>query len=602
MVRLIDLMNRDFDLRNSKFQETGSLTDLTGKQIRDYHVESFQKYQLPIAAWSPEIPLKLSNYSEIEWQRMLSDPGSVASYLDKGMIFTQIAGVLGSANLIPYVQDEATAASLAGAAADAAFWLNHMLESGAWRGATPDIDPFVKETADGLIIGGSSAQDQISGGSRDDLLFGYGGDDTLSGRDGKDALYGGAGSDILTGGRGSDVLHGGSGPIGTWGGDGFDTANYALDDAMVGILLDFGVGDQTFRQNGGVQVDNDGSGGTDKLYSIEKLIGSNHDDVFVFATPSASLGLSRIAVIDGGQNDSGVGYGGDILDFSHTTQGFTIESGHITRIDGQTVDIGISGFEKLVGTAAADNLLVQNGFAQVDGAGGNDEIDVATNAPLILAGGDGADTVRAGPGNDLILGGPGNDTLFGSGGRDLMTGNSGVDTLSGGDGNDVFVVAPGQRVTILDPDVGDQLLFGVGGDVAARYHLADVQTLLTSSAFHLAGGMVDWSGNGSFDSERMDNQAMRYSILGPENDLHARLARSGDTLTVDFWTGTNQSTSAHVTLLNYAAGDLGLSLRNPPPPVLDADPFASFASAWNQMVNDLMPTYAATAISDHWVM
>jgi Ca2+-binding RTX toxin-like protein len=292
----VNLMNKDFDLREAKFASTGSFTNLTGQQIRDYHVVAFNAVGLPAEAWTPEIPFKLSGYSEATWQSFLAEPGSLASYLSKGAIFTQIAGALGGADLVPHIQDEALASDLVGAARDAAFWVNHMFTSGAWRGATPTIDPFIKESADGLVIGGGSGVDQLNGGSRNDLLFGYAGDDILKGGGGKDALYGGAERDTLAGGAGDDILHGGSGPIGTWDADGTDTANYALDEAANGIRLDFSSGDQTFKQAGGIQVDNDGSGGTDRLYSIERLIGSNHDDTFIFTSPSTSPGLRRLIV------------------------------------------------------------------------------------------------------------------------------------------------------------------------------------------------------------------------------------------------------------------------------------------------------------------
>lgn len=90
------------------------------------------------------------------------------------------------------------------------------------------------------------------------------GNDVLNGGDGNDQLFGNGGDDLLVGGAGNDLLNGGTG---------LDTADYST--ARLGIIADITTGIVT----SGVD--------TDTLASIERIVGSSHDDTFAFANPTA---------------------------------------------------------------------------------------------------------------------------------------------------------------------------------------------------------------------------------------------------------------------------------------------------------------------------
>jgi Ca2+-binding RTX toxin-like protein len=81
--------------------------------------------------------------------------------------------------------------------------------------------------------------------------------DTLTGNDANNILTGNAGDDTLQGGKGDDTLS---------GGDGADTVSYS--DSAVGVTVDLSL---TTAQNTG--------NGTDTLSSIERFVGSSHNDV-----------------------------------------------------------------------------------------------------------------------------------------------------------------------------------------------------------------------------------------------------------------------------------------------------------------------------------
>ncbi|MCB1417705.1 MAG: M10 family metallopeptidase C-terminal domain-containing protein, partial [Notoacmeibacter sp.] len=106
--------------------------------------------------------------------------------------------------------------------------------------------------ANGVVIEnamGGSGNDMITGNSANNILQGNGGNDQLFGQDGFDTLIGGAGADVLNGGTG------------------FDTVDYSASSTAVNVNL----------------ISGSGAGGDaqgDTLTGIERIYGSNFDDVF----------------------------------------------------------------------------------------------------------------------------------------------------------------------------------------------------------------------------------------------------------------------------------------------------------------------------------
>ena len=188
---------------------------------------------------------------------------------------------------------------------------------------------------------GTPGADLIRGFGGVDLLRGSGGDDTIEGGNGPDSLYGdqgadriegGAGDDVLRGGRGADTLHGGDGEdtirsdrdddliLGSAGadyingGDGVDTVDYSHSPRQDGLLYDgvqLAIGYPALIVPG---VGGHAEG--DLLVSIERVIGSAHDDrIAVDDVWSDSIFGDPIAhEVYGGHGDDELwGYGRDSL-------------------------------------------------------------------------------------------------------------------------------------------------------------------------------------------------------------------------------------------------------------------------------------------------
>lgn len=110
---------------------------------------------------------------------------------------------------------------------------------------------------------------------------------------------------------------------------------------------------------------------------------------------------------------------------------------------------------RLVGTAARDDMEGKGGDDTLFGNGGNDLMD----------GDAGNDTLYGGTGNDHMEGGLGADRLFGQAGNDILSGDEGNDIMNGGAGNDRFVFDSGE---------GDDRIFGfVAGGTDDRLDLRD---------------------------------------------------------------------------------------------------------------------------------
>jgi len=169
----------------------------------------------------------------------------------------------------------------------------------------------------GLSINGTNLNETLIGSNYADQIHGGGGADALFGFDGNDFLFGDAGNDTLIGGKGADALN---------GGEGFDTASYASAASTVCVNLATNVG--SFGDAEG-----------DTFSSIEKVIGSNHDDVLI----ANNAGI----VLDGGAGH----------DFLMGGAGLDVLTGGA----GDDTLIGGRGFDVLTGGAGADRFEFNSG-------------------------------------------------------------------------------------------------------------------------------------------------------------------------------------------------------------------------------------------------
>lgn len=334
---------------------------------------------------------------------------------------------------------------------------------------------------------GTDLGDTMIGAAGNEWFTGHGGDDNLRAGDGD--------RDTLEGGEGNDTLDGGDGTR--------DSAYY--DDDPSGVTANLTTGTAT-----------DGWGNTDTLIGIERLRGSDFDDVLIGDDGRNTLagragndllqGLGDNDYLEGGAgNDTLDGGGGnaDAVGYGDDPGGVTVDLEAGTATDGWGDTDTLISIEDIDGSEHADTL---RGDAQDNFIGGEAGDD-------LIEGRDGRDQLRGLEGNDTLNGGAGDqdqvqydrdaerggvlgvsvnlqtgvatdgfgdtDTLIGieqvqaTDAADTVIGNSadnyfeayaGDDNLSGGDGQDTF--EPGQGNDTIDG--GTAFVEYVGGDLV-RY-------------------------------------------------------------------------------------------------------------------------------------
>ncbi len=253
-------------------------------------------------------------------------------------------------------------------------------------GAVVDPVPVPAPANDGndLLIG-TAGDDALNGGAGDDVLFGKDGNDVLRGGSGNDALSGGKGNDVLRGNKGDDALNGNSGDDRLSGGRGNDQLfGTSGNDTLIG-----GRGNDDLRGGSGADVLIDGQG-NDRLSGgsgDDLLFGGRGDDVYHGGSGFDTLDFSRangalnidasVKTITGEGNDSFVSIekivGSDFNDVFRGSDGANIFDGG----DGDDVFRGAGGADVLTGGAGDDTY---NWTARdVVFAGGNRGVDLITD-------------------------------------------------------------------------------------------------------------------------------------------------------------------------------------------------------------------------------
>ncbi len=196
---------------------------------------------------------------------------------------------------------------------------------------------------------------------------------------------------------------------------------------------------------------------------------------------------------------------------------------------GDPIDV-VGGVLTIVGTSKSDRIVVSSDGTNVtatlnkdsftaplmgissisiEGAGGNDRIDIADELVVnaIISGGPGNDRIHSGGGIDIITGdagndwlwggdgaddmnaGAGNDHVFGELGDDTMLAGAGNDEMNGGEGNDNMDGEAGHDR--LRGGLGDDLIFGGAGKDQLRGDDGDDFLDGGDDKDHLLGGNGD---------------------------------------------------------------------------------------------------------------
>jgi Ca2+-binding RTX toxin-like protein len=252
-----------------------------------------------------------------------------------------------------------------------------------------------------------------------------------------------------------------------------------------------------------------GANGYDQFESIERVMGSQYNDVIYGSNEN------NIFFASGGNDTVHGSMGSDQLNFSDIsffeygalTVGITmtLADGGMGTVSFSGNTISYSSIEEITGSAFADTLTGNSENNYIEGWLGNDVLDggagdldivgyySATGAVVVnlatgsATGADGTDTLKNFEG---VTGGAFADTLTGNGGLNFFEGRGGNDTLTGGDGVDyaMYTDASGGVVVNLSAataataasmtakqidstgDTGTDTLIGIEGAVGSKYN------------------------------------------------------------------------------------------------------------------------------------
>ncbi|MGL4316710.1 MAG: beta strand repeat-containing protein [Pseudomonas sp.] len=215
--------------------------------------------------------------------------------------------------------------------------------------------------------------------------------------DGDASLYGNSLDNVFYSDRSSEVLDGGAGS---------DTVSYIFANRYVNVNLSITGSDWSGSQY-------TYGAGTNRLVSIENLIGSNYNDTLIGNSANNTLdgGLGNDTLNGMGGADRLIGGDGSDLYYVDNAGDVVIETNATSSTGG--IDTVYSQTTNYTLTAN-----VENG-----------QIRLTSNANLT--------------GNNLnneLLGNSANNTLIGGLGNDILNGGAGIDTLIGGDGSDIYYV------------------------------------------------------------------------------------------------------------------------------------------------------------------
>jgi len=269
------------------------------------------------------------------------------------------------------------------------------------------------DLAAGTVVGGASVgTDTILGGVW--AVRGSNFNDVLVGSDSPAAEY-------FEGRAGDDVIDGAGG---------FDVAAYDVGASGGGTFVAFGPGSFTATAAGL---------GTDFVYNIEQITGTNFGDLFDGSASALNhtffgqggddtlIGSQGFDYLSGGDGDDVLvgGFGNDTLDggFGFDRADYSGAWGPVSvDLPLGTASDGMGGFDTLVGIEAVTGSSFDDTLA-------GDWMD------NVLKGGDGNDLLRGAQGTDYIDGGPGSDRIV------YDSPSDGVDTIAGfepGPGGDVI--------------------------------------------------------------------------------------------------------------------------------------------------------------------
>lgn len=371
----------------------------------------------------------------------------------------------------------------------------------------------------GVTINLNITTNQNTGGAGTDRLVGIENvegsafDDVLTAHASGSKLFGGDGNNLFVGGAGNDVF------AGTYA-----NGSYIYEEFATNTVSYAGAtGGVTVSLSSNLSQDVGGGQGWDTIVQINRLIGSNFDDVITTGyyadnTIESGAGNDRVVVSQGYSDSTLVGGTGvdtvELDGFFNNVNGMTLDLGsteaQLYESGSQVGSITLSGFENVIGSWGSDHITGTTGNNILEGSKGDDTLDGGTGVDTLsyagsqyinyqqeydpvnfnyfyrgitisLAATTAQDTGTE-HGIDTISG---FENLIGTTANDALTGNASVNTIEGGDGNDTIsggagldtasYASAGSSVTVNLSLTGVQFTGGAGNDT-----LIDMERLLGS--------------------------------------------------------------------------------------------------------------------------
>ncbi|MDX6584537.1 MAG: hypothetical protein QOI10_3721, partial [Solirubrobacterales bacterium] len=218
-------------------------------------------------------------------------------------------------------------------------------------------------------------------GNKNLLIIGDSRNNQIKGNVGNDYLYGGTGNDTISGGSGNDLIHGGLQKTAI-SADGTDTADYSSAPNAIHVNIDSNAATSSEKMDGltPIIVSDDGYGGRDRLFSIEKIKLGEKNDIVTIGATFGDL-LKPLQEIDSGG-------GRNTLDLTQISSGITFENNKIKGYDTQfknfnTINLG-SGNNTVKGTGPG--TIVKSG-------GGANKIEASHNGQMLFENASTADRI-----------------------------------------------------------------------------------------------------------------------------------------------------------------------------------------------------------------
>lgn len=352
--------------------------------------------------------------------------------------------------------------------------------------------------------------------------------------------YVGVGNFIGTGNASNNTITGGAGDDAFYGEGGADTLSYALAEGAVNIDL----GLEGIAQN-------TGGAGSDAIYSIEGVIGSDYSDTLTGSDYSN-------VILGGSGNDTIYGVGGN-----DTLNGGAGDDS-VYGGDGNDLLEGGAGADIMQGGLGDDVYIVDNPGDQVieQANAGNDTVQASVTYTVL--GSNVENVTLTGSGNINATGSSVNNTLIGNGGNNVLDGLGGSDTMVGGAGDDTYYINnAGDTVSELANEGVDQIFSTVSVSLG-NFGQVEILTL-TGGASAAANGngvanvLVGNNGNNILDGLGGSDQltgglgadSFRFSLL---------LGSSAADIIADFTNAQGDkielAKSAYTALADYGLGAL----------------------------------------------